>query len=62
MRTETDEVRDWVHFYKASPKLYQANALSAVLRSSGEKVLNRVLRELSLEKTVDLLKEMDKDW
>jgi hypothetical protein len=60
--SETDKVREWVHFYKASPRLYQASALLAVLRSDGEKVLNRVLRELNLEKTTDLLSEMNKDW
>jgi hypothetical protein len=60
--TESERVKQWCGFYKASPKLYQAHALLAVLRSDGEKVLNRVLRELSLEKTTDLLSEMNKDW
>lgn len=62
MRTETDTVHDWIAYYKASPKLYQALALLAVLRNDGEKVLNRVLRELGLDRTADLLKAMDKDW
>lgn len=62
MRNESDVVKEWVHFYKASPKSYQANALLAVLRNSGPKVLNRVLQELNLVKTADLLSEMDKDW
>jgi hypothetical protein len=59
--TETEKVAEWIHFYKASPKGYQANALRAILKNDGEKLLNRVLRELKLEKTVDLLNEMG-DW
>lgn len=55
-------VRDWIGFYKASPKGYQANALLAVLRNDGERILSKVLRELNLGHTVDLLKAMDKDW
>lgn len=55
-------VRDWVNYYRVSPKGYQAKALGAVLRNSGEKILSRVLQELQLEKTADLLRAMDKDW
>jgi hypothetical protein len=62
MRTETEVVKDWVHFYKASPRGYQANALLAVLRNDGERILGKVLRELQLDKTEALLKAMDKDW
>lgn len=62
MRSESEVVKDWIAFYKASPKGYQAKALGAVLRNDGEKILNRVLRELQLEKTADLLRAMDKDW
>jgi hypothetical protein len=57
-----ERVHEWMHYYKAAPKLYQALALLAVLRNDGEKILGRVLRELQLDKTLDLLKAMDKDW
>jgi hypothetical protein len=30
--------------------------------NDGEKIAGRVLRELQLDKTLDLLKAMDKDW
>ena len=59
--SESERVKDWVHFYKASPKLYQALALCAILRNDGEGVLRKVLSELRLADTVDLLKAMDKD-
>lgn len=62
MRSENEIVADWVRYYKACPKGYQAKALCAVLRNDGEKVLGRVLRELDLEKTVNLLMGMLKDW
>jgi hypothetical protein len=55
-------VHEWMHYYKAAPKLYQALALLACLRNDGEKIAGRVLRELQLDKTLDLLKAMDKDW
>lgn len=62
MSSEQDMVQRWVSYYRVSPKGYQAKALGAVLRNDGERILGRVLRELQLEKTVDLLKAMDKDW
>ncbi len=49
---------DWIRFYKASQPDYKAHALSAVLRNDGIKMLHSVLRELKLEKSVDLVS----DW
>jgi hypothetical protein len=59
--TESERVREWIAFYKASPSGYQVNALRAVLKNDGSKMLGMVLRELRLERTVDLLSEMNKE-
>lgn len=62
MRTESEVLSDWVIYYKKCPKLYQPLALLAILRGDGPKMLSKVLRELKLEKTADLLSEMERDW
>lgn len=47
-----------MRWYKASSPGYQTNALLAVLKNDGMKMLETVLRELGLQKSSDLLKEM----
>lgn len=53
--TEGERLDEWVRYYKAC-KL-KVTALEAVLVNDGEKMLGQVLKRLSLEKSVDLLKE-----
>lgn len=48
---------DWVRFYKQSPLKYEMNALIAVLKSDGEEMLMAVLKELSLTKSEELVKD-----
>lgn len=55
--TEAERVKNWVHFYKQSPLLYNMNALISVYKNDGEKMLRAVLRELGLESSVDLVKD-----
>ena len=58
--TESERIKEWVSFYKASPPGYQVNALIAVLWNDGEKTLSSVLRELGLEHSLALVKEVGK--
>jgi hypothetical protein len=55
--TESDKVKEWAAFYRASPQKYNMNALLAVLENDGEKVLTRVLSELGLTSSLDLVKD-----
>ena len=57
---EKDRCTDWVRFYRQSPLNYQMNALLSVLRNDGEAMLLKVLKELKLERSVDLVKDADK--
>jgi hypothetical protein len=57
---ERQRIADWVRWFEISVQGYQANALLAILRSDGEKMLLAVLKELKLTDSVSLLKEMDK--
>ena len=59
---ETERAKDWVAFYKQSPQKYNMNALIAVLRTDGERMLARVLRELGLERSSDLVKDAEKNY
>lgn len=59
--SETEKVREWVAFYKQSPLKYNMNALIAVYRNDGEKMLARVLRELGLESGLELVKDAAKN-
>ena len=59
---ESERAREWIHFYKQSPQKYNMNALIAVLRSDGEKMLNRVLQELGLESASALVKDAEKNY
>lgn len=52
---------DWVHFYKQSPAKYNMNALIAVYRNDGERMLQSVLKELGLTLSVDLVKDAAKN-
>ena len=61
MKNETARAKDWAHFYKQSPLKYNMNALTAVLRNDGEKMLAAVLKELGLELSVDLVKDAAKN-
>lgn len=58
--TELERVREWAAFYKQSPLRYNMNALIAVYRNDGEKMLGKVLTELGLERSVDLVKDAAK--
>lgn len=55
--SERDRVKEWVGFYKASPLNYQMNALIAVYKNDGDKMLEKVLSELGLERSSDLVKD-----
>ena len=60
MSNENSRVKDWAAFYRQSPTKYQMNALIAVLRTDGDRMLMKVLRELGLESSLDLVKDADK--
>jgi hypothetical protein len=59
--TESDKVKEWAAFYRASPQRYNMNALLAVYENEGEKILSRVLAELGLARSVDLVKDAAKN-
>lgn len=59
--TERQRMMDWVRFYKISASRYNMNALLAVLESDGEQMLESVLKELGLTKSVDLVKDAAKN-
>lgn len=56
--TEIESAREWAKFYKASVKSYRPHALSAPLLNGGPRMLALVLKELKLERSVDLVS----DW
>ena len=58
--TELERIREWVKWYQISSPGYQTNALLAILRNDGEKMLRSVLGELGLTDSASLLMEMDK--
>ena len=58
--TETERLREWVNWYKVSSPGYQTNALLAILRNDGEKMLQKALSELGLASALDLIVDMDK--
>jgi hypothetical protein len=58
--TERQRIAEWVRWFEISVPGYQTNALLAILRNDGEKILRAVLKELKLTESADLLKEMDK--
>ena len=47
---------EWCAFYRNSPLKYEMNALLAVYQNDGEAMLRKVLRELGLERSEDLVK------
>lgn len=52
-----------MRFYRISSPGYQINALLAVYKNDGEAMLKKVLHELGLESTLDLMKAInDKGW
>jgi hypothetical protein len=55
--TKAERVREWANFYKASQQNYSMNALLAVLKNDGEPMLAAVLKELGLERALDLVKD-----
>ena len=59
--TEAERVKNWCAFYKQSPQKYNMNALLAVLKNDGEKMLQAVLRELGLERSLELVKDAAKN-
>lgn len=48
---------EWCAFYRKSPLKYEMNALIAVYKNDGEKMLGLVLRELGLSNSSDLVKD-----
>ena len=58
--TEKERLREWVRWWEISSPGYQANALLAVLRNDGPGMLQKVLHEIGLESSSDLMREMDK--
>ncbi len=53
-----NHIRDWVKFYRSAPEGYKPKALEAVLTNDGPKALALVLKELKLERSIDLVA----DW
>ena len=58
--TELQKIHDWKRWYEVSTPGYQTNALLAILRTDGERMLRSVLKELGLTDSAVLLKAMDK--
>jgi hypothetical protein len=56
-----ERIKEWCAYYKASPQKYNMNALLAVLKNDGEPMLAAVLRELGLERSLDLVKDAAKN-
>lgn len=52
---EKEKLADWVRFVKASQSTYKLNALRAVYENDGKGMLEKCLRELGLERSVDLI-------
>ena len=59
--TKTERVKEWAAYYRASPLKYNMNALLAVLKTDGEKMLADVLREIGLESSLELVKDAAKN-
>jgi hypothetical protein len=57
---ETERVKDWANFYRASAQKSSLNALLACLETDGERVLGKVLLELGLASALDLIKDARK--
>jgi hypothetical protein len=58
----TDKVHDWVTYYRKSSRVgYNFNALVAIYKADGERVLVSVLKELGLTLSVDLVKDASGD-
>lgn len=55
---ETERIAEWVRWYKASPHGYRGNALIAILKND-PKLLPRVLRELGLASSLDVVKALN---
>ena len=56
--TEKERLSEWVKWYRISTPGYQTNALLAVLKNDGERMLRSVLKELGLTDSATLLMEM----
>jgi hypothetical protein len=54
--TEAEKVREWLNYIRVSERNYELGALLTILRNDGEKILLRVLTELGLLRSVDLVK------
>jgi hypothetical protein len=54
--TEAERVREWLNYIRVSERNYELDALLTILRNDGEKILLRVLTELGLLRSVDLVK------
>ena len=55
--TESERVREWCAFYRQSPLKYNCNALIAIYKNDGDRILQKVLNELGLERSLDLVKD-----
>lgn len=58
---ERERIQEWVRFYKLSPLKYEMNALLAVYKNDGEEMLQSVLKELGLLRSLDLVKDAASD-
>lgn len=59
--TDLERARDWANFYRISSPGYHFKALQAVLVNDGEKMLAKVLQELDLERSLELVKDAQKN-
>lgn len=57
--TETEKLAEWMRFIQASQTSYKLNALKAVLENDGEAMLQKCLKKLGWESSVDLIKQSE---
>jgi hypothetical protein len=58
----TDKLQDWVIYYRKSARVgYNFNALVAIYKTDGEKMLVAVLKELGLTVSAELVKDAAKN-
>ena len=56
---DQEKIADWVRYYNSS--LLKMNALQAVLKNDGEKMLERVMQKLGLESPLDVVRACKDD-
>jgi hypothetical protein len=55
--TEAQRVSDWIHLYKVSVSRYQMSTLISCYKNDGEQVLRKVLKNLGMELSLELVKD-----